>query len=135
MTEYLTESVREAIAEAERARARRRGRMRVVDGDRSVPVLRSWPAGFAVEAARAGRLRGLVDLYEGSRHVCRCLIVTSRDEGGERLFEFKRSTPATDRAPVDFERAGHAPRGLLAGTGPERTARRGLPRRGRVRGH
>lgn len=109
MTEFLPESVREALIQARKAAERRKSRMRVESGEVSVRVLRSWQTGFAVDAEEAVQLRGLVDLYDGGRHVSRCLIVTSREEDGERVYEIKRSTEAADHAPLDFERPDNAP--------------------------
>lgn len=87
-------------------------RLRVnVDG-KIHPVLRKWKTGFALEAD-APSLRGLVDLYDGSLHLFRCLIVTSYDEEGERRYEFKRATAVSQTPAVDFEIAENAPVGLI----------------------
>lgn len=113
MSEFLPESVRAELAEAQRVAARRKSRLRVLDGTREFPVLRLWSSGFAVEAERVPALRGLVDLFDGARHLGQALIVTSEEEHGERRFEFKRNTAPSDRAPLDFERAEDAPIALL----------------------
>lgn len=113
MSEFLPESVRAELAEAQRVAARRASRLRVSDGTLDYPVLRLWSTGFAVEAAQVPVLRGLVDLYEGSRHLGQALIVTSEEEHGERRFEFKRNTAPVDRAPLDFAQAEDAPIALL----------------------
>ncbi len=73
----------------------------------------------SVEEENAPQLRGLVDLYDGSRHLSQCLIVASEAEGGEMRYEFKRSTAASDSAPIDFYRAPDAPVGLLGHDGAE----------------
>ena len=87
--------------------------MRVEIGDHYVPVLRLWDTGFAVDVADATHLRGLVDFYDGPRHLYQALIVTSSEEAGERRFEFKRNTAAADKAPLDFERDVPPPIALL----------------------
>ena len=89
-------------------------------GGQDYPVLRRWDRGFAMAAAEAPGLRGLVDLYDGKRHVCQALVLTAREEAGERVFEFKYATPARDTAPSpdcvtpepEPERAHRAPRPL-----------------------
>ena len=73
--------------------------MTVRAGGQDYPVLRRWDSGFAMAPAEAPGLRGLVDLYDGTRHVCQALVLTAREEAGERVFEFKYATPARDTAP------------------------------------
>ena len=53
-------------------------------------------------------MRGLVDLFEGSNHFSRCLIIASDEQDGEVKFEFKRSTPPIDKAALDFARRTNA---------------------------
>ncbi|KAA9007056.1 hypothetical protein [Histidinibacterium aquaticum] len=111
--EYLPESVRLGLEQARRTNEARKSRLQVEAGGRRIRVLRAWDKGFAVEAGATEMLRGLVDIYEGQRHVSRALIVTSREEEGELIYEFKRETRASDAPPVDFERPDNAPAGLL----------------------
>ena len=87
-------------------------RLRVcVDGKKQT-VLRMWKTGFAMEAD-APDLRGMVDLYDGSIHLFRCLIVTSEAESGERQYEFKRATAVRGTPALDFEMLEHAPAALI----------------------
>ena len=110
MSTYLTDEIRTRLRPAQdRPRARpapgRRTRaapLTVRAGGRSWPVLRRVPGGFTLAAEDAPRLRGLVDLYEGERHVMHCLVVGADGDGVEARFEFKRATPARDAAPLDF---------------------------------
>ncbi len=67
-------------------------------------MLRHWPGGFALDAADAPHLRGLVDIRQGARHLYRCLIVACEQGDGEIRYEFKQSTRADDDPPCDFER-------------------------------
>ncbi|RLL72210.1 hypothetical protein [Paenirhodobacter hankyongi] len=92
---------------------RRRSRLRIQAGAESWPVLRRWRGGFALDAAQIHTLRGLVDLYEGSRHLATCLIVASEIEGDELICTVKRETAVTDRPPLDFVRDEGAPAGRL----------------------
>lgn len=102
MLEYLPEDIRRGL-EAARARAgRQRARLCVHVGDAVFPVRRMWEGGFAVDAVRTPLLRGLVDIYDGPRHLSHCLIVASDTDGGDRIYEFKRVTPAGEGPMRDF---------------------------------
>jgi hypothetical protein len=113
MTTYVPKAVQEGMEAARMAALRKSSRLRVAAGEAVLPVLRMWKDGFSVEAEAAPQLRGLVDLYDGSKHLYQCLIVASEEEAGEMRYEFKRSTMAADKAPLDFFRAPDAPAGLL----------------------
>lgn len=114
MLEHLPKEVREGLEAARLRAARKRSRLRLQMGDAVFPVLRNWPGGFALEAGRAPNLRGLVDLYDGSRHLSRCLIVASSEESGEIIYEFKQVTEAVDGPALDFEKPDDSPVALLA---------------------
>ncbi|MDB2459791.1 hypothetical protein N9W92_01045, partial [Planktomarina temperata] len=88
-------------------------RLRVQAGTEIFRVLKYWDSGFSVDLQDASQLRGLVDLYDGSRHLYQCLIVASEEEGGEMRYEFKRNTRAVDSAPLDFERDANKPVALI----------------------
>jgi hypothetical protein len=111
--EFLPPEVRAGLDAARLKQNRARSRMRVHVGDAVYPVLRSWQNGLALEAEHAPHLRGLVDLYDGSRHIMQCLIVASSVEGGEVICDFKRATPVTDRAALDYQRDENAPVAFL----------------------
>lgn len=114
MLEFLPEEVRAGLDEARKRDLRRRSRLRVLAGEDIYPVLRHWEAGFALDAAEVTQLRGLVDLYDGSRHLSRCLIIASAIVEGQLICTLKRETRARDAAPVDFERDESAPVGLIS---------------------
>ena len=101
MSEFLPKEVREGLELARKRASRRRGRLNVRADDKCVPVLRCWESGFEAESSHV--MRGLVDLYDGGRHLSQCLIVASREDTDERVYEFKRATPASDRVPLDYE--------------------------------
>ena len=113
MSTYMSKEVREGLKAAQIAALKKASRLRVLVGDEYVPVLRLWKDGFAVEAEDAPVMRGLVDIYDGGRHIYQCLIVASEAEAGEMCYEFKRNTSAQDQAPLDFFREVDAPIGLL----------------------
>jgi hypothetical protein len=114
MLEFLPKEVREGLDAARKRDLKRKSRLRVEVGNAVYPVLRFWDDGFALDADFSpGKLRGLVDVYDGSRHVFQCLIVATSIENGELVCDFKRATAVTDRAPLDFWRRDDAPVGYL----------------------
>ncbi|WP_137702469.1 hypothetical protein [Marimonas lutisalis] len=113
MTDFLTDELREGLAQARKLAARKNARLRVQVGEDTYPVLRVWKDGFALDAEDAPHMRGLVDIYDGSRHTAQCLVIASEEENGEMRYEYKRSTQAHDSAPLDFAREDDAPIGLI----------------------
>lgn len=113
MLEFLPKEIVEGLDAARKREAVRKSRLRVQVGEAVFPVLRFWHDGFAMDAAMTPRLRGLVDVYDGSRHIFQCLIVASSLEHGQIVYEFKRSTAVRDSAPLDYWRDEHAPVGYL----------------------
>ena len=109
MLEFLPKEMRDNLDAARKSRERRKSRLRVQVGEAVFPVLRFWHDGFVLDGALTPHLRGLVDVYDGSRHVFQCLIVASTVDGDEITCEFKRLTPVTDKAPLDFWRDEDAP--------------------------
>ena len=116
MSTYVSKEVQAGIDAARKVALRAAARLRVRAGDdRTYPILRIWDTGFALDAQEAPALRGLVDIYDGARHLQQCLIVASVEEGGEVVCDFKRATAAHDHAPRDFAVDPDAPVGFLPG--------------------
>lgn len=114
MLEFLPKEVREGLEQARRQDRVRKSRLRVHANDEVFPVLKFWETGFILDREDAPQLRGLVDLYDGSRHIFQCLIVASGEEGEVMVYEFKRNTAVVDKAPLDFVREENAPVALLS---------------------
>ena len=114
MLEFLSKEVAEGLALAQKRAARRRSRLRVHVGGEIYPILRLWEDGLALDAGTVPNLRGLIDVYDGSRHIFQCLIVASEAENGELICDFKRSTAVADSAPRDFWLDENAPVGFLS---------------------
>lgn len=116
MTTFLPKEVQDGLDIARRRAMRKRSRLRVaVDPQRRFAVLEFRDGGFALDRAETPHLRGLVDLYDGSRHLYQCLIVASEEDGPLMRYEFKRATAAVESAPVDFARETAAPVAYLEG--------------------
>ena len=113
MEEFLSKEIQAGLDAARMASLRKDARLRLEAGGDVYRVLRMWKTGFSVDAQDAPKLRGLVDLYDGSLHLFQCLIVASEEEAGEMRYEFKRATAVADRQPLDFERPADAPLGLI----------------------
>ncbi len=113
MTTYLSAELREGLAAARKLAQKRKNRLRVETNGATYPVLRVWDGGFAIDLEDAPKLRGLVDLYDGGRHLSRCLIVAADAQEDEMWFVYKRSTAVADSAALDFVRDETAPVALL----------------------
>ena len=113
MTGYLPKEVLEGLKAAQKKAERKRSRRSVHVGDDVYPILQFAEEGFALDAEHAPHLRGLVDIYEGPRHLYQALIVASEIKGDVMRYEFKRNTLASDHAPRDFYQEQDAPIALL----------------------
>ena len=113
MSTFLPTDILDHLEEARRRGWHTSPHLRIEAGAQRLAVTRAWEGGFALHASTAPKLRGLVDLYDGARHLKRCLIVASEKDGEEMCYELKVVNDATDEQPVDFERASDAPIALL----------------------
>lgn len=113
MQSFFPKELVDGLAASGLAQARKKSRLRAEAGGSSYPVLRLWPDGMAIDAEHTKHLRGLVDIYDGARHIFQCLIVASGVEGGLLTCSFKRATPVLDRAALDYVRREDAPAGYL----------------------
>ena len=104
MTTYISKEVQEGLNEA---------RYRLNFDGSMYPVLKLWDTGFSLDAEAAPNMRGLVDLFEGTNHLSLCLIIAFDKENGEVKFKFKRITPPSDKAALDFARRLDAPVAFL----------------------
>lgn len=105
MIDFLPKELAEGLRMAKMRDLKKRATRSVQVGDDAFGILQFSESGFAVDADATPHLRGRVDIYEGARHVCEALIIASAQEGDLMRYEYKRNTAASDRAPVDFERA------------------------------
>lgn len=113
MTTFLSREVKAGLEAAQKQSLRKGSRLRVHTGEDIYPLLKFGPSTFSVDADVAPHLRGLVDIYDGGRHLYQALIVASRDEAGLRVFEFKRNTIAADGPALDFYAEPDRPKALL----------------------
>lgn len=113
MSDFLSREVRAELEAARKLGLKKRSRLRIMAGDETYAVLRMLPGGFTLDADEIVHLRGIVDLFDGSRHLSQCLIVASDIEGGELICTLKWSTAASQTAPLDYERDENAPSGYL----------------------
>ncbi|TKZ21071.1 hypothetical protein FAP39_08120 [Shimia litoralis] len=114
MTTYLPKDVQAGLDNARKKSLKKASKMRVEANGRSFRVLKFREDGFTLDVEDAPHLRGLVDLFDGGRHIYQCLIVASEEDGDLMHYDFKRSTAAADRAPLDFYRGENAPIALLS---------------------
>lgn len=112
MLEFLPKEVREGLVLAQ-ARKARRSRLRVQLGEAVFPVVRLTPDMIVLDAGLTPRLRGMIDVFDGARHVLQGLVIASRQEDGLLVCDFKRSNMVSDTPPLDYARDENAPAGLL----------------------
>lgn len=113
MLEFFSKELREGFDLARKRQEARKTRLRLQIGSEVYPILRIWEDGLALDADKVPHLRGLVDVYDGARHLSQCLIVASIVENGQLICNFKRSTQVTDKPPLDFWRDENTPVGFL----------------------
>lgn len=110
---FLPDAVQRGLDEARKAALQRKDRLSVHDGDSIYRIRRLWDSGFALDLVGSERLRGHVDIYDGPKHLYQCLVMSSVDDGQERVFEFKWLTPAATQPAADFVRPDFVPAGLI----------------------
>ncbi len=114
MIDVLPEHIREGLETARKTSIARGNRLCVHDGGRVYRINRLWSDGMAMNHQDGAKLRGRVEIYDGARHLYQCLIVNSRVEGDELLFDFKWLHPVKTQPAADFVRERDAPAGLLS---------------------
>ncbi len=114
MSDLLPKYVREGLEAARKRNLQRKSRLKVKVGGQTFTILRYWDEGFALDVEDAPHLRGMVDVYDGGRHLSQCLIVASEAEAGEMVYEFKRETMVANAAPLDYDSDENAPVALIA---------------------
>ncbi len=124
MLEHLPQELSEALARDRRRGRSPRRRLNLRVGEAVVPLLWLGANGFAIAAERGLVLRGLVDVYDGPRHLFQGLIMASAEADGVILYEFKRMSPAREAPPRDFAETASA----LDETPPSAEAPAFLPR-------
>lgn len=117
MSDFLPKEVREGLERARMAALKKRSRLCVHTGQDVFPILKFWESGFSMEAKNAPHIRGLVDIFDSSRHLYQCLIIASETHDDEVHFDFKRATVAADRAALDFAVLDGAPVALIERAG------------------
>ncbi|GIT90980.1 hypothetical protein JANAI62_14350 [Jannaschia pagri] len=111
---FLPKDVREGLLVAQkRARRTSGGKLRVHVGDTWYPIRSYDETGFDVGLDVAPKLRGLVEIHEGSRILRTVLIVAAEPSGDVMHYDFKRATAARDTPPLDYPSDTTEPVGYL----------------------
>ncbi|SFR33311.1 hypothetical protein [Litoreibacter janthinus] len=113
MIEFLPKEIEDGLAAARLKAATKKTRLRVQSGEDMIPLVRLAGNHFAIEKDLAPRLRGLVDIYDGARHLYQALVVATSFDGEAVVFEFKRNTATANGPALDFAPEDDAPIGLL----------------------
>ena len=102
MSTFLSKDVLAGLEDAHKISIKKKNRLCVEFNKTRYPVMVLKQNGFSLEAEIAPEIRGLVDLYDGNKHLLQCLIVASKEENGIVHFEYKRKTATTTDPPKDF---------------------------------
>ena len=113
MDTYFSKDILAGMRRAEDKARRKKNRLRIKMNEEVYPVLRSWSGGFSLPAENAPNLRGCVYLYDGAKHLSQCLIIYSKVESGEMIYECKRQAAVGEAMPVDFVQDPNMPVALL----------------------
>lgn len=113
MSTFLPKEVREGLDLARKTALRKSSRLSVRVGDEVLPILGMRDNGFTVDIENAPNLRGLIDIYDGPRHLYQALIVACDEEAGQLHYEFKRATRPEDHPATDYVRMRPEIAGLL----------------------
>ena len=114
MNDFLPAEVREGLKAARKASIKRNDRLCVHDGDDVYRIRRFWEEGLSLDAEHGDKLRGRVEIYDGARHLFQCLIISSRLEGEEYIFDFKWLNPVVTQPAADFVRPDAIPAGYIS---------------------
>jgi hypothetical protein len=114
MIEFLPKDIEDGLATARLRAAKKKTRLRVQSGEDMIPLVRLTGSHFVIEKELAPRLRGLVDIYDGARHLYQALVVATSFDGDAVVFEFKRNTATASGPALDFVRDETAPVGFIA---------------------
>lgn len=129
MFEYLPPGLRAELESARMDAMRRKSRLRIRTGDQIYPILRFRADWFTLDVSQVDHLRGVVDIYDGGRHLFQCLIVASEIEGDELICRVKQATATSAPQAVDFVRDSEAPVALIGKAGGGNGSGRGKPPR------
>ena len=113
MDSFLSPEVQAGLDKARARAIKSNGRLCVHMGDAVIRITETWDNGFALPKELDPTLRGLVNVYDGPKHLYQCLIVTAEVDDDCVRYEFKRTTNVADQPAADFVRAEDAPMALL----------------------
>ena len=114
MDNFLANEVRKGLEQASKRAQLSSNRLCVHAGDQVHRMTQSFENGFSLPSTVGLDLRGLVDVYDGPKHLYQCLIVCAEQVGDAVHYEFKRMTDAHEQPPADFVRVEEAPIALLS---------------------
>jgi len=113
MLEFLPEDIRRGLENARKRGARKGSRLCVHVGENVYPIQSLRNDGFSVDHSRVPRLRGLVDIFDGPKHLSQALIIAADEDGDLMRYEFKRETPVTQTPIRDYAEEKIVPSGYL----------------------
>ncbi len=113
MSTFLSKEVQDGLEKAQKAARKKSTRLRIRIGDDAYPILTFEEHGFITASDVHIPLRGLVDIYEGPKHLYQALIVASEETPQGMRYEFKRATRPEKKPAVDYVQTRPTIAGLL----------------------
>ncbi len=114
MLEYLPEDIRRGLETARKRATRKGSRLCVHVGEQVYPILTLGDTGFTVDMQHVPKLRGLVDIYDGPRHLSHALIIAASEDGQTMTYDFKRESLVSTSQIRDYVEERDTPAGYLA---------------------
>ena len=90
-----------------------RPRLRLKSAGRTIDVVEAWADGFSIDSNGPQPQRGIVDLFDGARHIRHGLIYQTGADEAHVTFAFKSAHDPRMAQPCDFARAEDGPVALI----------------------
>lgn len=114
MEYHLPEGLREAAPQHRSdEKTPKKQRLRVKSAGREIDVVEAWADGFSIRNSGPQPGRGIVDLFDGARHIRHGLIYQTGTVGDRRIYAFKTARDPRMVQPADFARAADGPVALI----------------------
>jgi len=113
---YPTSDISAEHPHKRRVKPKRKQRLRIQSGTRTIDIVNAWDGGFALSRSGPQPKRGVVDLFNGARHIRHGLVYQTGATEELVLYTFKLAQDPRMAQPADFERAPDGPVALIPNT-------------------
>ncbi len=114
MEYHLPEGLKEAALQLRpNGKITKKHRLRLRSAGREIDIVDAWADGFSIRVSGPQPGRGIVDLFDGARHIRHGLIYQTGTVGDRRIYAFKTAQDPRMAQPADFARAADGPVALI----------------------